>query len=276
MRRFYEGNDNKGYQEVVDKEAGLELIGFDLIRLEPGENAVYESEEYEIGLVILQGTCSVKVDDVTFDKLGSRRSVFGRSVFDGKPTTVYVPRDSKYEVTATGSMMLEIGVCKVKARKKYEAFVIDAGDVTTEHRGKLNWQRDVNDIITSKYEGKVDRIVLGETYSMPGQWSSYPSHKHDTDNLPFEVNMEEIYHFKVNPGQGFGIQVMYSDDMSLRESYIIKNGDSVAIKNGYHPVAAAPGYQVYYLWVMAGVDTRQLTPCDDPDHAWVKAVEKMV
>ena len=111
MRRFYEGNDNKGYQEVVDKEAGLELIGFDLIRLEPGENAVYESGEYEIGLVILQGTCSVKVDDVTFDKLGSRRSVF-----DGKPTTVYVPRDSKYEVTATGSMMLEIGVCKVKAR----------------------------------------------------------------------------------------------------------------------------------------------------------------
>ena len=65
MRRFYEGNDNKGYQEVVDKEAGLELIGFDLIRLEPGENAVYESGEYEIGLVILQGTCSVKVDDVT-------------------------------------------------------------------------------------------------------------------------------------------------------------------------------------------------------------------
>ena len=40
----------------------------------------------------------------------------------------------------------------------------------------------------------------------------------------------------MNPGQGFGIQVMYSDDMSLRESYIIKNGDSVAIKNGYHPV----------------------------------------
>ena len=69
MRRFYEGNDNKGYQEVVDKEAGLELIGFDLIRLEPGENAVYGSGEYEIGLVILQGTCSVKVDDVTFDSL---------------------------------------------------------------------------------------------------------------------------------------------------------------------------------------------------------------
>ena len=128
MRRFYEGNDNKGYQEVVDKEAGLELIGFDLIRLEPGENAVYESGVYVLGLVFLQGTCSVKVDDVTFDKLGSRRSVF-----DGKPTTVYVPRDSKYEVTASGCLMLLIGVCKFNARYKYDAFVIDAGDVTTDH-----------------------------------------------------------------------------------------------------------------------------------------------
>lgn len=57
-------------------------------------------------------------------------------------------------------MMLEIGVCKVKARKKYEAFVIDAGDVTTEHRGKLNWQRDVNDIITSKYEERLTESCL--------------------------------------------------------------------------------------------------------------------
>ena len=88
--------------------------------------------------------------------------------------------------------------------------------------------------------------------------------------------MEEIYHFKVNPGQGFGIQVMYNDDMSLKESYIVQDGDSVAIKEGYHPVAAAPGYSVYYLWVMAGNSGRKLTPCDDPKHAWVKAVEKMV
>lgn len=271
MKRFYEGNDGKGYQKVIDKDANLKLIDFDLIRLEPGEAGEYESGEYEIGLVILQGKCDIKADGKEFNGLGARRSVF-----DGRPVTVYVPRDSKYAVKANGSMMLEIGVCKVKARKKYEAFLIDQSEVATEHRGKLNWQRDVNDIITSKYEGKVDRIVLGETYSMPGQWSSYPSHKHDTDNLPFEVNMEEIYHFKVNPGQGFGIQVMYNDDMSLRESYIVKNGDSIAIKDGYHPVAAAPGYQVYYLWVMAAEDTRQLTPCDDPNHAWVKAVEKMV
>ncbi|MBE5878238.1 MAG: 5-deoxy-glucuronate isomerase [Lachnospiraceae bacterium] len=271
MKRFYEKQEGMGYQEVVTKEAQLEVIGFDLIRLNPGESVKQESGEYELGLVILSGNCDVKAGEFEAVNLGNRRNVF-----DGKPTTVYVPRDTKYAVTANGHGMLEIGVCKVKADKRYEPFVVEPSDIVTEHRGKLNWQRDVNDIITSKYEGRVDKIVLGETYGCAGQWSSYPSHKHDTDNMPYEVNMEEIYHFKVNPGQGFGIQVMYNDDMSLKESYIVRDGDSVAIKEGYHPVAAAPGYSVYYLWVMAGNSGRKLTPCDDPKHAWVKAVEKMV
>lgn len=271
MKRFYERQDGMGYQEVITKEAGLDVIGFDLIRLESGESIQTESGEYELGLVILSGTCSVRAGDFQAEHLGKRRNVF-----DGKPTTIYMPRDTAYEITAEGYGILEIGVCKVKADKKYEPFVVCPEDITTEHRGKLNWQRNVNDIITSNYEGKVDKIVLGETYGCAGQWSSYPSHKHDTDNMPFEVNMEEIYHFKVNPGQGFGIQVMYNDDMSLKESYMVRDGDSVAIKEGYHPVAAAPGYEIYYLWVMAGNSGRKLTPCDDPNHAWVKAVEKMV
>lgn len=271
MQRFFEGQDFKGYKEIVTNKSELELIGFDMLRLENGESITLNSNEYELGLVILSGTCDVKTADFSAENLGNRRNVF-----DGKPTTVYMPKDTEYTVIAKDNGMLEIGVCKVKADKKYEPFVVKSDDVVTEHRGKLNWQRDVNDIITSKYEGKVDKIVLGETYGCAGQWSSYPSHKHDTDNMPYEVNMEEIYHFKVNPKQGFGIQVMYNDDMSLNESYIVRDGDSIAIKDGYHPVAAAPGYSVYYLWVMAGKSGRKLTPCDDPNHAWVKAVEKMV
>lgn len=271
MKRFYKNKENMGYFEVIDKEAELNVIGFDMIRLNPGESICRTSGEFELGLVILSGTCTVIAEDLHTDNIGGRRNVF-----DGKPSTVYVGRDTEYTVSATGLGLLEIGVCKVKADKKYPAFVISPDEITTEHRGKLNWQRDVNDIITTKYEGKVDKIVLGETYGCAGQWSSYPSHKHDTDNPPYEVNMEEIYHFKVNPSQGFGIQVMYNDDMTLNESYMVKDGDSIAIKEGYHPVAGAPGYSIYYLWVMAGNSGRKLTPCDDPNHAWVKAVEKMV
>jgi 5-deoxy-glucuronate isomerase len=172
--------------------------------------------------------------------------------------------------------MLEVAVCKVKADKKYEPFAIYPHQVSTANRGRLNWQRKVVDIITNKYEGKVDKIVLGETYNKPGQWSGYPPHKHDADNLPFETAMEEVYHFRVNPGQGFGIQVIYNDQFTINECHIVRDKDSTAIKNGYHPVASAPGYQVYYLWVMAGKTGRGLAPKDDAKHAWIKAVEQML
>lgn len=271
MKRFYEKQEVKGYQSIVDEEAGLEVIGFDKIYLQPEEEITLESGEYELGLVILSGTGDITAGEFKALDKGKRNDVFS-----GKPTTIYMPKETSYTVKAKGYIPLEIGVCKVKADKKYEPFVVEPEEVVTQHRGQLNWQRDVNDIITTKYEGRVDKIVLGETYGCPGQWSSYPSHKHDTDNLPYEVNMEEIYHFKVNPAQGFGIQVMYNDDFTLNESYMVRNDDTIAIKEGYHPVAAAPGYSIYYLWVMAGKSGRKLTPCDDPKHAWVKAVENMV
>jgi 5-deoxy-glucuronate isomerase len=271
MQHFYKAKESQGYAEVVDSASGLEHLGFDLIRLEKGNEIEQESGTYELGLVIFSGTCDIHCEGHQFLNLGNRRDVFS-----GKPTTVYIPIEAKYSVKAVGEGILEIGVCKVKATKKYEPFVVKPEDVISVHRGQLNWQRNVNDIITHKYEGKVDKIVLGETYGYPGQWSSYPSHKHDVDNMPYEVNMEEIYHFKVNPPQGFGVQVMYSQDLSLDECYTIRNGDSVAIKKGYHPVASAPGYEIYYLWVMAGNSGRVLTPNDDPNHAWIKSVEAMV
>lgn len=82
--------------------------------------------------------------------------------------------------------------------------------------------------------------------------------------------MEELYFFKVHPKQGFGVQVIYRSSGGCREeAYLIKDGDAVFIENGYHPVAAPPGYAVYYLWVLAG-EERVLIPRIDPDHAWVE------
>ncbi|MDP4182314.1 MAG: 5-deoxy-glucuronate isomerase [Bacillota bacterium] len=268
---FYKASKKDGYIDIVDDDSALKLVRLGLISLETSKQIKLESDAYEIGLVILSGQCDISVNGNKFEGLGSRNNVF-----QGKPTTVYVPMQSDYEIVNTGSIKLEIAVCKVKADKKFEPFIVNPEDVIVNHRGKLNWQRDVYDIITYKYEGKVDKIVLGETYSCPGQWSSYPPHKHDRDNPPFEVSMEEVYFFKVYPSQGFGIQVLYNDNLTLDESYIVRDGDAVAISEGYHPVVAAPGYRVYYLWAMAGNSGRKLTPNDDPEHEWLKAVEAMV
>ena len=85
-----------------------------------------------------------------------------------------------------------------------------------------------------------------------GHSSSYPPHKHDTDNLPQESSLEETYYHRLKPAQGFAFQRVYTDDRSLDESLAVEDHDVVMVPRGYHPVVVPYGYESYYLNVMAG------------------------
>jgi 5-deoxy-glucuronate isomerase len=106
------------------------------------------------------------------------------------------------------------------------------------------------------------------TVNPPGNWSSYPPHKHDEQAPPDEVRLEEVYLFKVEPPEGFGVQIRY--DQGGEHIITVRNNDAVVIRAGYHPVVAAPGYSLYYLWVMAG-EGRELIQRFDPAHSWLQA-----
>lgn len=105
-------------------------------------------------------------------------------------------------------------------------------------------------------------------FTPEGNWSSYPPHKHDQDHLPEESYLEETYYHKINPVHGFAVQRVYTDDRSLDETMIVKNGDAVLVPKGYHPVSAPPGYELYYLNVMAG-PVRTWKFKNDPEHEWI-------
>lgn len=271
MKCYYPAEKVTGYKQIVELGAATEYTGLGLLTLDAGEKTVLRTKpNEESALIILSGKCDIIVEGRTFHDLGGRKDVFS-----GRATAVYIPINTGYEITAL-SEGVKIAVTSALAQKKYAAFVVTPKEVVVNHRGVMNWQRDVHDIIVESGEGRVDRIVVGETFTYPGNWSSYPSHKHDVYNPPYESKLDEIYYFRVKPATGFGIQVLYNDDLTLREAYMIKDGDTVAIPKGYHPVAAAPGYQVYYLWVMAGGYGRTLTPHDDPNHAWLGNIAPML
>lgn len=258
MDYFYPGNNVKGYTQVIKAGKDLEFCGFGLLKMEAGEAYELKTYDEEAVLVIMSGKCHVSVNGERFSHLGQRTDVFS-----GNPTSVYVPIESLYIVEEAQGSPLEIAIVSAKAEKRFRPFVVRPDEVICSHRGILNYQRDVRDIIVDNGEGKVHRIVVGETVACSGQWSGYPSHKHDDYNPPYEAKMEEIYHFRIKPEGGFGVQVMYNDDRSLRKAYMLQDGDTVIIPAGYHPVAAAPGFQVYYLWVMAGDAGRKLISNDD-------------
>lgn len=113
-----------------------------------------------------------------------------------------------------------------------------------------------------------DSLLVVEVFTPAGNWSSYPPHKHDVDNLPHESLLEETYYHRINPAQGFAFQRVYTDDRSLDETMAVENGCCVLVPKGYHPVGAAHGYSLYYLNVMAG-PKRAWQFHNDPDHEWL-------
>ncbi|MFZ5816504.1 MAG: 5-deoxy-glucuronate isomerase [Bacillota bacterium] len=252
----------KGRIDIANPGQELQMVGLSLLRLDEGESYTGETGAEEIVLVILGGRARISAAGQDLGILGERANVFA-----GRAHAVYVPCHTGYSVT--GASAVEIAICRAPSEKPGRVQVVTPDQVVVHQRGKDLFQRRVEDIVADNVEA--DRIVVGETFNATGHWSSYPPHKHDEENPPVESKMQEIYLFKINPQHGFGVQVMYTTDGEIDQAYRILDGDVTLLPKGYHPVAAAPGYQIYYLWAIAG-EHRQMRPNDDPAHAWVKGM----
>jgi 5-deoxy-glucuronate isomerase len=143
--------------------------------------------------------------------------------------------------------------------------------VPVEVRGAGIASRQVNNFCTPEGFPYADKLIACEVLTPGGCWSSYPPHKHDEER-PGECSLEEIYYFEVARG-GMAYQRVYgTDDRPIDVLAEVRTGDVVLIPHGWHgPSMAAPGYDLYYLNVMAGPSPeRQWLICDDPAHAWVR------
>ncbi|MBD0381792.1 5-deoxy-glucuronate isomerase [Paenibacillus sedimenti] len=245
---------------ITPESAGWQYVGFSVYRLEAGQTLRKQTGDNEVCLVLLTGQGHVKTNRASFNYIGRRMSVFEKI----PPYSVYVPSNDCYEVEAVTA--LEIAVCEAPGRGTYDARLITPEQVGVETRGYGNLERQIHNILPE--QEPADSLLVVEVFTPNGHWSSYPPHKHDQDNLPDESFLEETYYFRVEPDQGFAVQRVYTDDESLNETLIVKNGEAVLVSKGYHPVSAPPGYEVYYLNVMAG-PTRTWKFHNDPAHAWI-------
>lgn len=253
----------QGYNKVFDVgEYNMALTSFGLIQLADGTSYKGSTGDFEVALVLLGGKCSVKGRDFQFAEVGKRRNVF-----DGKPHTVYLPRHTDYEITALGDVDIAYNASPA-TRDTARPTVITPEECRTLSLGRDNFSRSATIMLDEKFDS--EHFYIGEGMIPSGNWSGYPPHRHDFDNLPDEIDMEETYFYRFDPPQGFGIQKVYQPDGSIDETYTVKNNDTVAIAEGYHPLCGAPGYQMYYLWTMTGKVNRGLISYKDPLHSWVK------
>lgn len=269
MERHIKAKANGNYRQIV-APGTLRFLDFGRLQLKKGEKHSAKTGDREYVLDVFSGTASVSVNSETgqnqdFPKAGGRTDVFS-----GPPVMVYVPVHSSFEITAT-SDTLDLGIFSAPSQTPEQPRLLEGKDVTATQVGRDNWQRTVYSAIDQNVPA--ERLLAGETLNPPGNWSSYPPHKHDQNNPPKEAVLEEVYFFRVKPSQGYGFIWTYTrpdDPESFSTVFVVEDGDTVLLPKGYHPVVAAPGYQLHYTWVLAGEERRYGAWNDDPRHAWVK------
>ena len=250
-----------GHTPIYRREdAACQWIEIDMLKLAVGQSFDYDEMDKEYALILLGGTGSVTGSSFAFEEIGKRGDVFG-----GPATAVYVPRNRAFTVTAKTE--LTIAVCKSPAVKDFDPVLVKPEDVIVKDLGKPGWERQAHFIIDERLDANL--LYIGEAFVEGGQWASYPPHKHDEDNMPAECIAEEIYYFLFDPRQGFAVQCLYTADGALDEAYRVKNDELVEFPYGYHTTVSTPGYQTYFLWLMAG-DYQGFNRSNDPEHDWVK------
>ncbi len=231
--------------DIMPETAGWQYVSFAVYHLMRGQTFHGAADGRETTVVVLSGTGRAELNDQPLGQIGERLSVFE----DQPASALYLSEDASYSVECTSDGM-EIAVASAPTTHRHlPARLIRPEDVTVELRGEGNTQRRVQHILDTDQEA--ERLIVVEVITPAGNWSTFPPHKHDTENPPHEAYLEETYYHHVQPADGFAFQRVYTGE-EFDETVAVHDGDLVLVPKGYHVVSAAPGCDLYYLNVMAG------------------------
>jgi 5-deoxy-glucuronate isomerase len=255
--------------ELTPERAGWGFSGLRVLELGAGGAHALDTGEDEVVVLPLEGAAAVTVD-------GERFELEGRNgVFAAVTDFVYAPRDARVEVASERGGRFALP--SARAANRLEPVHVAAEDVQVELRGAGQASRQINNFCGPDVT-IADRLIAVEVLTPAANWSSYPPHKHDEERPGVETALEEIYYFEVaaspTGAPGFGYQRVYSSGpgREIDVTAEVRSGDVIVMPHGYHgPSMAAPGYDLYYLNVMAGPGERAWRFTDDPGHAWIRA-----
>lgn len=265
------------FETVVDARIpNWRHTGLRVASLEQGSSVSCTSTLVERIVVPLSGSFLV---EYSLGDKSKKQQLTGRaSPFGGPTDTLYLPLGA----TATISGIGRVAIAEGPATNIREVKYCPAANVPIELRGAGRATRQVHNFGTPTVLD-ADRLIVCEVITPAENWSSYPPHKHDKYIPGVESNLEEIYYFEVSiqhdstvPDQADPIGYFRNYGTSQRQIDTlveVRTGDVALVPYGWHgPAMAAPGYDLYYLNVMAGDDPdRSWNIVDDPNHGWVRA-----
>lgn len=246
--------------DITPASAGWAYLSFRIIKLGTGETYQEATEGQEVALVPLQGAA-------TLAAAGQQWTTRRESVFTQMPDVLYVPPGKEFEVVASTDFEFALG--SAPAEGKYPTRLFRPEEQRVEVRGHHPALREVHH--TLAWPLPAERLILFEVYVPGGNWSGWPPHCHDRyGGSPY---LEEIYYYRTQPEDGVAFHRNYRIDNDFEEYISAGNGDCVLVTQGFHPVAATPGTNIYFLNYLAGDaldEARNYKAYEDPHTTWIK------
>ncbi|TCR67674.1 5-deoxy-glucuronate isomerase [Bosea sp. BK604] len=259
MPKHVRDSDNANRPIVADDPA-LPHVYFNLLKCRPGETLEQVLPKHECVYVVLSGTADIIVDGERFAGVGRRRDIWS-----GEADSVYAPVGSAVRIeNARGTVEIAVagGLCDTKLKPfritPEDVSMVDVGSPETHSR------RRIFHILGQNGEGRAGNLLVSELYADPGCWSGYPPHKHDADREG-ETAHDELYHYRYDPGTGFGAQIIYADGKA--ECFMVQDRDTILVDRGYHPTVTSPGHRCYIFTILVGKTRRGLVQHFDDRHA---------
>jgi 5-deoxy-glucuronate isomerase len=235
---------------ITPERAGWQYVTFVVYHLTRGQTLAGAADGQETALIILSGIAEATLNERSLGRIGERLSVFEEKA----AYTLYLSHTGSYRLTCVSEEM-EVALAAAPATgRALPPRLIRPEDVSVEARGSGNTARRIQHLLDTDQDA--ERLILVEVFTPGGNWSSFPPHKHDTENPPDEAYLEETYYHHIQPANGCALQRVYTPG-EFDETVAVHDGDLVLVPRGYHMVGALPGCDLYYLNVMAG-----------PNRAW--------
>jgi 5-deoxy-glucuronate isomerase len=255
---------------VDPSTAGWRYLSFRTMSLDATTTVDVGGPEVETAIVLIAGA------DAVLERPGeSAWRIAGRDdPFKALPSGWYLPPGTTGRIAMHGGgradrTLVAIAAAPTSGRDGVATEIVGFGpaDIRTEVRGAGIATRQINHIITPDFPA--DRLEVVEVLTPSGNWSSWPPHKHDVDDMPNEAVLEEIYYYRFARPESWAIQRVYRADRSRDALWEVRSGDVVLVPDGYHPFIAPQADHAYYLNALAG-DRRTMACSFDPELADIR------
>jgi len=242
----------KGYNPITDMNGtGADmLMDIGVQEICKGDSITFNDPQKETALLLMNG-------EVSFKYGGKEQNARRTSLLDESPSTLHVSKGTSVAVEAKTEASILIQ--KTDNEKEFEAKYYGPNDCTSDIFGDGVWNNCARRVVRTVFDlsnAPYSNMVLGEVINYPGRWSSYIPHGHD---------QPEVYYYRFDRPEGFGAAFIGED------AYKIVDNSALCIPGGpTHPQATAPGYAMWYAWMIRHLDNNPWNSRDnDPRYEWL-------